>query len=72
MKVEEVGTSVVEQEEVNDTKLDDLPEEPEEEEAPLTKEEFLDALKDLDSLMDNLSPDQEDTESESGETQEEV
>ena len=35
-----------------------------EEEAPITKEEFLDALKDLDSLMDNLSPDQEDEESE--------
>ena len=40
--------------------------------AKYPKEEFLDALKDLDSLMDNLSPDQEDTESESGETQEEV
>jgi hypothetical protein len=70
MKMEEVETSVEEEEEVADT--NDQAEEPAKEEPPLTKEEFLDALKDLDSLMDNLSPDQEDTESESGETQEEV
>ena len=66
-QTEEVDTSVVEQEEAPaDSEVDDQSTEMEqkEEEAPITKEEFLDALKDLDSLMDNLSPDEEDEESE--------
>tara|TARA_R110002051_G_scaffold1143_6_gene5806 strand:+ start:2800 stop:4542 length:1743 start_codon:yes stop_codon:yes gene_type:complete len=59
-------------EEVEEPQADDQSAEmgQEEEEAPLSKEEFLDALKDLDSLMSNLSPEQEDSDSEDEEEEE--
>ena len=65
----EESPSLTEQEEP-EVETEEAPEEAPEEEAPLTKEEFLDSLKDMEELLQGIGPDEEEEEVETAETDE--